>query len=255
MMTGFFSSPHTLTILGIIFGFGTLAGLASNYLDAAAGKPTRHQNLRGVLLGILAAATVPLLLQMLSSDLLADAIAEPHKYLVFGGYCVITALFADRFLRGLGDNLLKKLSDLETKVEAARENADAALENSSVSTEAENPETAPENVDTGIESAEEIVEEEESENESFNPNKIETRKPAGKPRSVAPAPVAPARAPRDRVMDALRDRRQKTKTADAIALLAKVSASDATSVLLDMESSGSAKKLKTSDGKVFWKAV
>lgn len=257
MITNFFSNPQTWTIIAIIFGFGGLAGFASNFLDAAATKPTRFQNMRGIILGILASATVPLLLQMLSSNLLADAAAESYKYLVFGGYCVIVALFADRFLRGLGDNLLKKLTDLETKVEAARENADAALENSSA-TAAEGGEIPTEPAETDAEGEpSEAAGEEESEAESFNINEPKkARSPSSKSRSAAPLPpAAPPRSPRDRVVDALRDARQKTKTTEVIAKMTSLSLTDTTGWLADLESNGMAKRLKTADGKVFWKAV
>lgn len=255
--------PHLLTLLGIILAVGALGGYASNFLDPATGDVTRRQYSRGVILGILAAATVPLLLQMLSSDLVSpEAVqAAPHKYFVFGAYCVVVSLFADRFLRGIGDNVLKKLTDLETKVDAARENADAALENSSDTSgdtsgaTTDGGDVSGENVDAPADGSTEVEAEESTETESFNLNKKEASAPPPKPRSAAPPPIAMQKMPRERVLDALRDRSQKTKTAAAVAVLAKVSDNEAARILPELENSGLAKTLKTADGKVFWKAV
>ncbi len=149
-----------------------------------------------------------------------------------------------------------RCSDLEAKIDAARANADAALNFNSVTTDSAAGDAASavegESAEDGETTEEAPAVEEETEHESFNPNRKDAQRPPAKPRSVAPAP---ARSGRERVAEALRDRSLRSKTTDAIAAMAKVSLGEATTILQDLEAGGKAKKLATADGKVFWKAA
>jgi hypothetical protein len=78
-----------LVILGIIIISGTLGGLASYYIGAQYRISDRLMIPKYSILGTAAALTMPLFLNMVSSDLLLTAHAEPLNLLVFTGLCVI----------------------------------------------------------------------------------------------------------------------------------------------------------------------
>jgi hypothetical protein len=254
-MYNFFTNPNTHILALIILIFGILGGYASTFLAQTDAKPTKYQNKRGILLGILAASVVPVFLKMLSSDLLKDAETDAQHYFVFAGFCAIMALFADKFLNGIGSNFLNKLSALETQVAEAKKNADQAMENSSV--DLPSTEATEGDISEPTDASEMEATEEESASESFNLNQRGAQKPPTRTsRDAKPAPAPRiVRAPRDLIIDALRGQNRRTKTAEAVAKIAGLSVAMTESWLLDLEKSGVAKRFSTDGGGVFWKAI
>jgi len=102
---------YLLLIVGVMLLTGLLGGLA-HALQAK--KEERHYG-RSIILGIVATLTIPLFLKIVDSNILAaGAEMESHNLLVFAGFCVLAAYFADRFLEGLSTRVLQ---DLKKKVE------------------------------------------------------------------------------------------------------------------------------------------
>ena len=92
-----YSSTLLILILGIMVISGILAGL-TNYFFSENQKPRGLQAILGrCLLGIAAASTVPLFLNIISSNLLATAQKNPINLLVFNGICLIFAFVSCRF--------------------------------------------------------------------------------------------------------------------------------------------------------------
>jgi predicted transcriptional regulator len=94
-------TSHSLTfyilVLGIMVISGILAGL-TNYFFSENQKPRVLQAILGhCLLGIAAAFTVPLFLNIISSNLLITAQKTPINLLVFNGICLIFAFVLCRF--------------------------------------------------------------------------------------------------------------------------------------------------------------
>lgn len=94
-------TSHSVTfyilVLGIMVISGILAGL-TNYFFSENQKPRVLQATIGhCLLGIAAAFTVPLFLNIISSNLLVTAQKNPIKLLVFNGICLIFAFVLCRF--------------------------------------------------------------------------------------------------------------------------------------------------------------
>jgi predicted transcriptional regulator len=94
-------TSHSLTfyilVLGIMVISGILAGL-TNYFFSENQKPRVLQAILGhCLLGIAAAFTVPLFLNIISSNLLVTAQKTPINLLVFNGICLIFAFVLCRF--------------------------------------------------------------------------------------------------------------------------------------------------------------
>jgi YEATS-Like-Associating Three TM len=92
-----YSSTFLILVLGIMAISGILAGLTSYFLSENQ-KPRALQAVLGrCLLGIAAALTVPLFLNIISSNLLATAQKNPINLLVFNGICLIFAFVLCRF--------------------------------------------------------------------------------------------------------------------------------------------------------------
>jgi len=92
-----YSGTFLILVLGIMVISGILAGL-TNYFFSENQKPQVLQTILGrCLLGIAAALTVPLFLNIISSNLLATAQKNPINLLVFNGICLIFAFVLCRF--------------------------------------------------------------------------------------------------------------------------------------------------------------
>jgi len=114
-----------LSIVVAILAAGALGGWM-NYLMAA--KDESRSILKSLVLGIGASFTVPLLLNMISSNLVElirgdkGNPGDPLKLLVFAGICLVAAIFSTRFIQTIGDRILQELHDtrklaVETKKE------------------------------------------------------------------------------------------------------------------------------------------
>ena len=92
-----YSGTFLILVLGIMVISGILAGL-TNYFFSENQKPRVLQTILGrCLLGIAAALTVPLFLNIISSNLLATAQKNPINLLVFNGICLVFAFVLCRF--------------------------------------------------------------------------------------------------------------------------------------------------------------
>ena len=92
-----YSGTFLILVLGIMVISGILAGL-TNYFFSEDQKSRGLQAILGrCLLGIAAAFTVPLFLNIISSNLLATAQKNPTNLLVFNGICLIFAFVLCRF--------------------------------------------------------------------------------------------------------------------------------------------------------------
>ena len=89
---------YMLLLLAVMVFTGTLGGLANYFMSGKAEGTAGTAMLKYVLLGIVAALTVPLFLNMISSDLLAVAKSRPNDLYVFGALCLAFVLFSRRFM-------------------------------------------------------------------------------------------------------------------------------------------------------------
>ena len=77
---------HMLLILGIMILAGLLGGAANYFLADRAGENARHGWQKYLVLGVVAALTVPLFLNMISSTLLEGARTKPVDFYAFAGF-------------------------------------------------------------------------------------------------------------------------------------------------------------------------
>lgn len=106
---------HEQFIFVIILGSGLLGGLTNFFISYAVGESKGANAIKffkATFLSISAAFSVPLFLQILSNNLLdvPDGGVYPVKnYFILGGFCVLAAIFSQRFL----DDLYARLQNAE----------------------------------------------------------------------------------------------------------------------------------------------
>lgn len=102
---------YMLTVFAIMLAAGLLAGLANFFLSDPDGKASARELLKYLVLGVVAALTVPLFLNMASSNLLEFGRTRPNALFVFGGFCLIFVLLSRR----LFESIIHKLMNLGQK--------------------------------------------------------------------------------------------------------------------------------------------
>ena len=93
----YYSGTFLILVLGIMVMSGILAGLTSYFFSENQKTRVLQAIFGRCLLGIAAALTVPLFLNIISSNLLATAQKNPINLLVFNGICLIFAFVLCRF--------------------------------------------------------------------------------------------------------------------------------------------------------------
>jgi hypothetical protein len=96
--------PYMLTVLAIMVAAGLLAGIANFFLsEAQSGRELGKY----IVLGIVAALTVPLFLNMTSSNLLEFGRTRPLSIFVFAGFCLVYVLLSRRVFEAIANRLLQ----------------------------------------------------------------------------------------------------------------------------------------------------
>ncbi len=107
---------HMLLILAIMMAAGTLGGIANYFLADRPADAGRRGWLRYSILGIVAALTVPLFLNMISSTLLEGARTKPVDFFAFAGFCLIYVIASRRLMENVAQRLLGQLDQVRREV-------------------------------------------------------------------------------------------------------------------------------------------
>jgi len=108
---------HMLLILLIMLAAGILGGAANYFLaDRQGDQPGRRDWLKYPILGIVAALTVPLFLNMISSTLLEGARTKPVDFFAFGGFCLIYVVASRRLMENVAQRLLGQMDQVKREV-------------------------------------------------------------------------------------------------------------------------------------------
>lgn len=107
---------HMLLILAIMVAAGILGGAANYFLADRQGEPGRRDWLKYPVLGVVAALTVPLFLNMISSTLLEGARTKPVDFFAFAGFCLIYVVASRRLLDNVAQRLLGQLDQVKREV-------------------------------------------------------------------------------------------------------------------------------------------
>lgn len=208
-------------LVGIIFGAGILGGTANYFMEQANGAGFR----KSVLLGLTAAATVPLFLKTVSSSLMDDALkGDTVSYFVFFGFCTVAAIFSSKFLQSLADKLIQDLQDVKQKQTELAETTDVLVaQNSDPAEAAPSP---PRGEATGF--------------ESFN-------------RDISGATTTAAPSDEQKVLNTLQSGKYAFRTAEGIAQDSALDLGTVLGKLRELEASGKVKQTKRArDGAVVW---
>ncbi|KUO70790.1 MAG: hypothetical protein APF81_12710 [Desulfosporosinus sp. BRH_c37] len=107
---------HMVILVMVMFFAGGLGGLINYY------SKDEEKNMRkSLILGIGASSLVPLFLNMISSSLLVDSGKDPHKILVFMGFCLIAAISSKAFIGTISDRIMEKIQETDQKIEDVKE--------------------------------------------------------------------------------------------------------------------------------------
>jgi len=77
----------------------------------------KYSLLNALLVGLAGAVIVPLFLNLGQDGILKDSRTNPVNYFAFAGFCVLGAVFARDFLNSMGRTLLKRVDDLDKKID------------------------------------------------------------------------------------------------------------------------------------------
>ena len=199
-------------LIGIIVAAGLLGGTANYHMEQTNGAGFR----KSVLLGLTAAATVPLFLKTVSSNLMGECLGgDIISHFVFFGFCTIAAIFSSKFLQSLGDKLLQEMKEVKQKQEELTETTDVLVSQNSDPVAGENPASIPS---------------EGSEFESFN---------AGNSKSATMAPNE-----EQKILSVLGAGKFAFRTAEGIAKDSHLETSVVQLKLQELESAGKVKKTR-----------
>ncbi|UCV11919.1 hypothetical protein KI614_01340 [Dechloromonas denitrificans] len=107
---------HMLLILAIMILAGALGGLANAFMVDRQVEPSRREWLKYTILGIVAALTVPLFLNMISSTLLEGARTKPVDFFAFAGFCLIYVVASRRVVDNVAQRLGGQLEQVKREV-------------------------------------------------------------------------------------------------------------------------------------------
>ncbi|AXS78754.1 YEATS-associated helix-containing protein [Dechloromonas sp. HYN0024] len=107
---------HMLLILGIMVLAGILGGAANYFLSERRVDQGGQDWLKYPVFGVVAALTVPLFLNMLSSTLLEGARTKPLDLYVFSGFCLIYVVASRRFFENMAQRLMAQIDQLRREV-------------------------------------------------------------------------------------------------------------------------------------------
>jgi len=209
-------------LVGIILGAGILGGTANFFMEQANGAGFR----KSVLLGLTAAATVPLFLKTVSSSLMDDALkGDKVSYFVFFGFCTVAAIFSSKFLQSLADKLIQDLQDVKQKQSELTETTDVLVAQNSDPAEVAPP---PQSVSSG------------SEFESFN-------------KSTQEAISSPPISDEQKVLNTLQTGKFAFRTAEGIAQDSGLDPGTVLGKLNELQAQGKVKQTKRArDGVMVW---
>jgi DNA-binding transcriptional ArsR family regulator len=119
---------YMLVILLIMVAAGVLGGVANYYLSERQAEPASQANqanqanasrrdwARYTVLGVVAALTVPLFLNMISSNLLDAARTRPADFFVFAGFCLVYVVATRRVFENVALRLIGQIDVMKRDV-------------------------------------------------------------------------------------------------------------------------------------------
>ena len=105
-----------LVILLIMVLAGVLGGIANYFLSDRQNDTGRRDWAKFLILGVIAALTVPLFLNMISSNLLEAARTRPVDFFVFAGFCLIYVVASRRVFENVANKLMGQMDQMRREM-------------------------------------------------------------------------------------------------------------------------------------------
>lgn len=87
---------------------------------------------KSILIGIAASFLVPLFLNTISSNMLAESKEDVYKLFVIAGFCLIASISSKSFIKSVSDNILKEqIKDVQNKVAVVEKEVNVIAEKES----------------------------------------------------------------------------------------------------------------------------
>ncbi|MBI4988815.1 MAG: hypothetical protein HZC23_08360 [Rhodocyclales bacterium] len=135
---------HLILILGIMVATGLLGGLANFFLNERdTGTPWRTAG-KHMVLGVVAALTVPLFLNMMSSHLLEATRLKSSDLFVFAGFCLLYVVVSRRFFENIAAHLMRQVEQVRREVKHLQYSTERGAAPAPPAPRASEPEAAPE---------------------------------------------------------------------------------------------------------------
>ena len=112
---------HMLIVLLIMVAAGLLGGVANCYLSDRQGDAGRREWGKYLTLGVIVALTVPLFLNMISSNLLEAPRTRPVDFFVFAGFCLIYVVASRRLVENMANRLLGQMEQMKRELGQIKE--------------------------------------------------------------------------------------------------------------------------------------
>ncbi|HYA13548.1 MAG TPA: YEATS-associated helix-containing protein [Syntrophales bacterium] len=106
-MLEFTPIDYMILLIEIMIVSGALGGMVSALMSWRDDQPFFSLIIKHTLTGIVMAMTVPLILNMFSSDLLDAGQAKPLRLFILCGLCIFVALFSNRVVERIGRSRVK----------------------------------------------------------------------------------------------------------------------------------------------------
>jgi DNA-binding MarR family transcriptional regulator len=117
---------HMLLILFIMLIAGLLGGAANYFLAERPSESRQYDWLRYPIFGVVAALTVPLFLNMISSTLLEGARTKPVDFFAFGGFCLIYVVASRRLMENVAQLLRGQIDPVKRELFLLKEQQQSA---------------------------------------------------------------------------------------------------------------------------------
>lgn len=136
---------HLIIILGIMIATGLLGGIANYFLNERDSNSPWGSAGKHMVLGVVAALTVPLFLNMMSSHLLEATRLKSIELFVFAGFCLLYVVVTRRFFENIAARLIGQVEQVRREVKHLQYSSERApLPAAAAPARAAEPEAAPE---------------------------------------------------------------------------------------------------------------
>lgn len=240
---------HTGILILIILASGILGGLANYFLDRQERNWVGYDVLKSALLGIVAAATVPLFLKIVSSSLMKDAETDALQYFVFCGFCLVAAAFSTRFLQGIGDRVLQELKEVKKEQKELKDANEEVKKEQEELKDTTNTILLTGSDDQAEAAAPAQPETEAAEFESFR----EGGEKDARPRSIAKS--AAEKSPESILLEKFKDPKYKFRTLQGLSKATGLDEQTVSDLVSKWEQDGKLKKIKRPDGVFIWTMI